>query len=101
MKRTAAKKKKGYTARDMRAVSDNPEWTKADFAKARLFDEVFPNLRRRRGPNKSPTKTQVTLRLNPAVLDYFKEKGPGWQSRINDELEKVVKGKERQRPLRG
>jgi uncharacterized protein (DUF4415 family) len=92
MKRSAAKKK-GYTARDMRAVSDNPEWTKADFAKAKPFDEIFPDLRRGRGRNKAPTKKQVTLRLNPAVLDYFKEKGPGWQSRINDELEKVVKRK--------
>src|SRR4051794_24508843 len=92
MKRTAVKKK-GYTARDMRAVSDNPEWTEADFAKARPFDEVFPNLRRGRGPNRAPTKKQVTLRLNPMVLQYFKQQGPGWQSRINDELEKVVKGK--------
>jgi uncharacterized protein (DUF4415 family) len=92
MKRTATKKK-GYTARDMRAVSDNPEWTKADFAKARPFDEVFPNLRRGRGPNKQPTKKQVTLRLNPAILEHFKKEGPGWQSRINDELEKAVKRK--------
>ena len=94
MKRTAAKKK-GYGSRDMRAVSDNPEWTEADFAKAKPFDEIFPDLRRGRGPNKAPTKKQVTLRLNPAVLDYFREKGPGWQSRINDELEKVIKRKAR------
>jgi uncharacterized protein (DUF4415 family) len=92
MKRTAAKKK-GYTASDMRAVSDNPEWTEADFAKARPFNEVFPTLRRGRGPNKAPTKKQVSLRLNPAVLEYFKKKGPGWQSRINDELEKIVRRK--------
>jgi uncharacterized protein (DUF4415 family) len=91
MKRTAAKK--GYTASDMRAVSDNPEWTEADFAKARPFNEVFPTLRRGRGPNKAPTKKQVSLRLNPAVLEYFKKKGPGWQSRINDELEKIVRRK--------
>ena len=32
MKKTVAKK--AYTKADMRAVSDNPEWTKADFAKA-------------------------------------------------------------------
>jgi uncharacterized protein (DUF4415 family) len=92
MKRTAAKKK-GYTARDMRAVSDNPEWTKADFAKAKPFDEVFHDLRRGRGPNKVPTKKQVTLRLNPTVLAHFKKEGPGWQSRINDALEKVIKRK--------
>jgi uncharacterized protein (DUF4415 family) len=96
MKRTAAKKavrKKSYTASDMRAVSDNPEWTEADFAKAKPFNEVFPNLRRGRGRNKAPTKKQVTLRLDPAVLEYFKKGGPGWQSRINDELEKVVRRK--------
>jgi probable addiction module antidote protein len=28
----------------MRAVSDNPEWTKRDFAKAKAFDEVFPTM---------------------------------------------------------
>ena len=42
MKRTVAKKR--YTASDMRAVSDNPEWTKRDFAKAKAFDEVFPTM---------------------------------------------------------
>jgi uncharacterized protein (DUF4415 family) len=92
MKRTAARKK-GYTANDMRAVSDNPEWTAADVAKAKPFNEVFPHLRTGRGPNKAPTKKQVTLRLDPAVLEYFKKAGPGWQSRINEELEKVVKRK--------
>ena len=39
MKRTVAKKR--YTASDMRAVSDNPEWTERDFAKAKAFDEVI------------------------------------------------------------
>lgn len=91
MKRADAKK--GYTARDMRAVSDNPEWTKGDFAKAKTFDEVFPGLRKGRGPNKAPTKRQVTLRLSPSVVDYFKAAGPGWQSRIDEALVKVVKRK--------
>jgi hypothetical protein len=47
MKRAAIKK--GYTARDIRAVSDNPEWTKDDFARAQTFDEVFPGMPKRRG----------------------------------------------------
>ena len=38
------KKNKLYSATDMRAVSDNPEWTRKDFAKAKRFDKVFPNL---------------------------------------------------------
>jgi hypothetical protein len=37
-------KKKSHTARDMRAVSDNPQWTKAAFAKAKPFAEALPEL---------------------------------------------------------
>ena len=37
-------KKQGYSARDLREVSDNPELTKNDFAKAKPFAEVFPEL---------------------------------------------------------
>jgi len=91
MKRAGAKK--SYTARDLRAVSDNPEWTKDDFVRAKSFDEVFPGMRKGRGPNKAPTKRQVTLRLSPVVVDHFKAEGPGWQSRIDEALLKVVKRK--------
>jgi uncharacterized protein (DUF4415 family) len=92
-----AKKKSGYTKRDLRAVSDNPELTKADFAKARPFSEVFPDLsaaiRKGRGPNKAPTKTLVSLRLSQEVITHFKSTGPGWQSRIDETLRKAVKRK--------
>jgi uncharacterized protein (DUF4415 family) len=91
MKRTIGKK--CYTASDMRAVSDNPEWTRNDFAKAKPFDEVFPKMRRGRGPNKAPTKELVSLRLSPAVLEHFKGGGPGWQTRIDEALVKIVKRK--------
>jgi uncharacterized protein (DUF4415 family) len=88
-------KKKNYTARDMRAVSDNPEWTKADFARAKPFAEAMPELaasiRKGRGPNKAPTKKLVSLRLSPDVLDHFKAKGPGWQSKIDDALRKAAR----------
>ena|SRR5436190_634984 len=40
-----AGKKSGYSKKDLREVSDNPELTKADFAKARPFSEVFADLR--------------------------------------------------------
>jgi uncharacterized protein (DUF4415 family) len=89
MKKPAAKKKapgKGYTAADMRAVSDNPEWTKEDFAKARPFDQMFPGLRKGRGPAKNPTKKSVTIRLDQNVVAFFKKDGDGWQGRINQTL---------------
>jgi uncharacterized protein (DUF4415 family) len=92
-----ARKKPGYSKKDMREVSDNPELTKADFAKARPFSEVFPDLgasiRKGRGPNRSPTKKLVSLRLSPEVVEHFKSTGKGWQSRIDETLRKAVKRK--------
>jgi uncharacterized protein (DUF4415 family) len=78
----------------MRAVSDNPEWTKGDFAKAKRFDEVFPELARtirRRGKQKALTKKAVSVRLDPDVLEAYKATGVKWQSRINNDLRKAMK----------
>jgi uncharacterized protein (DUF4415 family) len=92
-----AKKKAGYSRKDLRDVSDNPELTKADFARAAPFAEVFPDLaasiRKGRGPNKALTKKLVSLRLSPEVIEHFKATGDGWQSRIDETLRKVVKRK--------
>jgi uncharacterized protein (DUF4415 family) len=92
-----ARKKAAYSKKDLREVGDNPELTKADFAKARPFAEVFPDLsksiRKGRGPNKSPTKKLVSLRLSPEVIEHFKSTGSGWQSRIDETLRKAVKRK--------
>ena len=93
----SAKKKAGYSAKDLREVSDSPELTEADFAKARPFGDVFPELaasiRKGRGPGKSPTKKLISLRISPEVIDYFKSTGDGWQSRIDETLRKAVKRK--------
>jgi uncharacterized protein (DUF4415 family) len=43
-----------------------------------------------RGKQKSATKQLVSLRLSPAVLEYFKATGPGWQTRIDEVLKKVA-----------
>jgi uncharacterized protein (DUF4415 family) len=82
-------------AASLREVSDNPEWTAEDFAKAKPFAEVFPELaasiRRGRGPNKAPTKKLVSLRLSGQVIEAYKAKGPGWQSRIDADLRRINK----------
>jgi uncharacterized protein (DUF4415 family) len=87
--------KKGYSAKDLREVSDNPKWTRKDFAKARPFSEALPDLaasiRRGRGPNKAPTKKLVSLRLSGQVLEAYKATGPGWQSRIDEDLRRINK----------
>jgi uncharacterized protein (DUF4415 family) len=74
-----AKKMARYSKKDLREVSDNPELTKEDFARAKPFSEVFPDLaasiRKGRGPNKAPTKKLVSLRLSPEVIEHFKSTG--------------------------
>lgn len=75
---------------------ENPEWTEADFARARPLSE-FPALAKAlsnaRGRPKMAAlevKRQVTLRLSPRVLDHFRSTGAGWQARINATLEATI-----------
>jgi uncharacterized protein (DUF4415 family) len=78
-----------YTKEDLDAVSDSPELTAQDIAKAKPFGEVFPDLAatiRRRGTQRAPTKVSTTIRLSPDVLDHFRATGQGWQSRIDKAL---------------
>ena len=93
----ASKKRRGFTAKDLNEVSGRPELTKADFAKAKPFSEVFPSLsasiRKGRGPNKSPTKELVSIRLSKNVIEYFKKGSDGWRTRIDETLQKAVKRK--------
>ncbi len=42
-----------------------------------------------------PTKHQVTLRLDPIVLDHFKAEGPGYQTRINAVLRSYVEAQQK------
>ena len=35
-------------------------------------------------------KVAVTVRSDKAVIDAFKAGGPGWQTRMNDALKRVV-----------
>ena len=47
--------------------------------------------RGKRGPQKAPTKTLVSLRLSPEVIDHFKATGPGWQTPIDGALLESIK----------
>ena len=71
------------------------ELTKADIARMRPAAEVVPHVvetwhRARGRPPKGITKRQVTLRLSPQVLDYFRQQGRGWQTQIDDVLSRYV-----------
>ena len=45
---------------------------------------------RGRPPLRGAAKRQVTLRLDPDVIEKFREGGPGWQARMNEALRKAV-----------
>ena len=96
------KRKKKYNPDDYPDVDvddpDSPELTEEFFRNARPLREIDPEfvesmlaLRKRGRPALEHPKVQVTLRLDEDVLNSFKEDGPGWQGRINEELKKTVK----------
>lgn len=81
-----------YTQEDWDDVSDNPELSAEQFAKARPLTEFHPDLveamRRKRGNPRVPTKDLVSLRLDKDVLATLRASGSGWQSRVNEMLRK-------------
>lgn len=70
------------TTSNKRIDPDNPPWS----------EEMLgpPVLKRGRGPQKKQTKVLTTVRLDADVIAFFKARGRGYQTRINDELRKVV-----------
>jgi uncharacterized protein (DUF4415 family) len=74
-----------------RVDTDNPQWTREEFKRARPASEVLPTrlLRKVRGPQKTPTKERISIRLSRDVLARFRADGPGWQGRIDEVLRKA------------
>jgi len=70
------------------------ELTRADLAHFKPARRALqPELLKKlgvRGPQKATTKKLVSLRLSPEVLTHYKATGPGWQTRIDQALKRVV-----------
>lgn len=73
------------TNADERKPELDEEW----FAEADAF--VGSKLVRRGRPKAEKIKRPVSLRLDEEVIDWFKEGGPGWQTRMNDALRKAAR----------
>jgi uncharacterized protein (DUF4415 family) len=78
---------------------DNPEWTKADFARAVPADQVHDpviaqalvrKVGRPAGSIKPNAKRTISLRLDPDVIDGWRATGPGWQARMNETLRRAL-----------
>lgn len=80
------------------ADPDSPPLTDEDLAAMRPVDpamlEHLRRSQRRRGPQRAPVKRQISVRLDPEIIDHFKEGGPGWQSRMNEALRSFIRGGE-------
>lgn len=80
-----------------RRDAEHPERTKAMMRRAKPATELSSNFKfpkpRGRGPQKAPVKVQTTIRLDRDVVEYFRRRGRGWQTRLNTELRNVVSRK--------
>lgn len=65
-----------------------PELTDEQLAAADLYRNG--KLVRRGRPKLDRPKEAVKLRLSQDVLEHFRAGGPGWQTRINETLERTV-----------
>jgi uncharacterized protein (DUF4415 family) len=65
--------------------------------------EAIRRYRGQRGPQKSPTKELISLRVDRDVAAAYRATGPGWQTRANEALRAYVKkaGIGGRRPSRG
>jgi uncharacterized protein (DUF4415 family) len=77
-------KKKPSGAKPWVDPDDAPELTPEHFQRADVYvgDAL---VRRGRGRLRSAAaKQQVTIRLDPELLEKLRATGPGWQTRLND-----------------
>lgn len=80
--------------RPTRPSQTNPEWSEKDFRRARPLVEMLPpetaaavrRYRGQRGPQRSPTKELISIRLDRDVVAALRATGAGWQARANEAL---------------
>ncbi len=82
-------------ARRRKADPENPEQGVEFFDRAKRglahlpapMRRTIADARRGRGPQKAPTKQQITLRLSRDVVATYRSMGRGWQARMDADLE--------------
>jgi uncharacterized protein (DUF4415 family) len=82
--------------RDMRSTwidpDDAPEFEAEHFERAelkidgRVIRPATGSYTKRGRPKSDSPKQLISLRLDPDVIERFRQTGPGWQSRINEIL---------------
>ena len=78
---------------------ENPEWTAEEIRQAGPLMDMLPKetaeavrrYRGQRGPQKSPTKEMVSLRIDRDIVEAYRATGSGWQKRANEALRVYAK----------
>lgn len=68
---------------------DAPPLTEEFFARAEVREGT--KLVRRGRPRLPDAKRQVTIRLDPELLEGLRATGPGWQTRLNEVVREWLK----------
>ncbi|MBN4075104.1 MAG: hypothetical protein COA71_01140 [SAR86 cluster bacterium] len=73
------------------------ELTVKDFKKFKPLAQSNPSLLAKikrgvgeRGPQKTPTKVPISIRVSPEVAEYFRAEGKGWQKHMDKILQEYV-----------
>lgn len=72
------------------------ELTAEDMAEFKPAEEVLPSEllsvlpKRGRGKQRAPTKRQITLRISPDIVEYFKSEGKGWQTKMEQAMREYM-----------
>jgi len=74
---------------------DDSPLSAKELSTLRPMREVFPDLaewsrKRKRARAGEAHKQAVSIRLSPEVVAFYKTKGPGWQTRIDETLRAIV-----------
>lgn len=77
------------TKRDWVDPDDAPELTKEWFDGAEL---KVAGVAVKRGRPRGSNKRQIAIRLDQDVIEHFKSKGEGWQTRLNAALRDWIAG---------
>ncbi|HEY8566760.1 MAG TPA: BrnA antitoxin family protein [Beijerinckiaceae bacterium] len=68
------------------ADPENPEFTAAEFRRAKSFREVMA----RQAATSPQTSEKVSVKLDRDLVEHFKAGGRGWQDRLNTALRSTL-----------
>ena len=76
------------------ASDDAPDLSTSEWREKFAADDVMKGMRvvKRGRPVAEQRKISSTIRLDEDVINHFRAAGPGWQTRVNAALRKVIGG---------